>query len=75
MLFLAIFYSPCKWFNRFSSPTSLLEMMKSCGLSVYYFPFPTALSSLTVPKYKHQSLAWYEKQLIDCCEIFYCVID
>ncbi|EGV15491.1 hypothetical protein HMPREF1124_0764 [Streptococcus infantis X] len=32
MLFLAIFYSPCKWFNRFSSPTSLLEMMKSCGL-------------------------------------------
>ncbi|EGV02806.1 hypothetical protein HMPREF9954_0503 [Streptococcus infantis SK970] len=30
--FLAIFYSPCKWFNRFSSPTSLLEMMKSCGL-------------------------------------------
>ncbi|NIB84962.1 hypothetical protein DB729_001045 [Streptococcus halitosis] len=39
MLFLAIFYSPCKWFNRFSSPTSLLEMMKSCGFSVYYFPF------------------------------------
>ncbi|TVV46127.1 hypothetical protein AZJ33_03965 [Streptococcus pneumoniae] len=37
MLFLAIFYSPCKWFNRFSSPTSLLEMMKSCGFSVYYF--------------------------------------
>ena len=25
--------------------------------NVYYFSFPTSLSSLAVPKYKHQSLA------------------